>query len=162
MAAGITIGTRGMCTPADIAPVAGGNSRSWGRNRVHHPRGGRSVSSPDSVGRFRPGVGAVRLTRRGRVALLLFVGLCALAALGVFQLATAPQITSAPQQTLAMVPESQRTGTVLVKPGDSLWTIAERELGYMDPREAVVELRRANGITGGELVAGQRLHLPVR
>jgi LysM repeat protein len=103
-----------------------------------------------------------RLTVRGRVALWLFVGLVALIGLGISNVMTAPQITSAPQQTLAMVPASQASGTVVVRPGDSLWTIAQRELGYLDPREAVVELRRLNNISGGQLMVGQELVLPVR
>lgn len=103
-----------------------------------------------------------RLTGRGRVALWVVFGISIVLGLGVSQVATAPDITSVPQQTLTLVPESQRTSSVVVRPGDSLWVIAERELGYMDPREAVVELRRINGVSGGELIAGQRLDLPVR
>jgi hypothetical protein len=46
-----------------------------------------------------------------------------------------------------------------VKPGDTLWSIAERTFPG-DPREGVWELRERNGLEGTTIVPGQRLVLP--
>jgi nucleoid-associated protein YgaU len=46
-----------------------------------------------------------------------------------------------------------------VRPGDTLWTIAERHYGG-DPRRAVWELQRENGLTGAAVTPGQVLILP--
>ena len=102
--------------------------------------------------------GPWRLTRRGRVAAVLAAVLVAVAILSVVQVAGATKSTSANQ--VALVAAQQQSDTVVVKPGDTLWSIASREMPNRDPREAVVALREANGIDGGEIAAGQRLHLP--
>jgi hypothetical protein len=47
----------------------------------------------------------------------------------------------------------------VVKPYDTLWTIAERRYGG-DPREAVWRIRERNRLDGTVLVPGQRLVLP--
>ena len=46
-----------------------------------------------------------------------------------------------------------------VKPGDTLWSIAERTFPG-DPREGVWELRERNGLDGTTIVPGQVLVLP--
>jgi LysM domain len=49
----------------------------------------------------------------------------------------------------------------LVRDGDTLWTIARREVGPEgDPRRFVADLRRANGMTTSAIGAGQTLVLP--
>jgi nucleoid-associated protein YgaU len=47
----------------------------------------------------------------------------------------------------------------VVRPGDTLWTIAEREYGG-DPREGVWKITERNGLPGTLLRPGQRLVLP--
>jgi hypothetical protein len=47
----------------------------------------------------------------------------------------------------------------VVQPADTLWSIAAANYSG-DPREAVWELRRRNGLDGTLLVPGQRLVLP--
>ena len=102
--------------------------------------------------------GPWRLTRRGRVVAVVAAVLAVLVALSIAQVVSASSSTSANQ--VALVAAQQQSDTVVVKAGDTLWSIATREMPGRDPREAVVALREANGITGGEIVAGQRLHLP--
>ena len=46
-----------------------------------------------------------------------------------------------------------------VKPGDALWSIAERTFAG-DPREGVWELRERNDLAGTTIVPGQMLVLP--
>jgi nucleoid-associated protein YgaU len=47
----------------------------------------------------------------------------------------------------------------LVRPGDTLWTIAASRYGG-DPREGVWEIRKRNGLPGTVIRPGQRLVLP--
>jgi LysM repeat protein len=49
--------------------------------------------------------------------------------------------------------------TYLVKPADTLWSIAVAHYGG-DPREAVWRLQQRNGLEGTLLHPGQRLVLP--
>jgi LysM repeat protein len=52
------------------------------------------------------------------------------------------------------------TGPVTVRPGDTLWSIAERVAPGTDPRAEVAELRRLNGLAGPDgvrLTPGQVL-----
>jgi LysM repeat protein len=47
----------------------------------------------------------------------------------------------------------------IVKPGDSLWSIAaDRYAG--DPREGVWKLQRRNGLEGAAIYPGQKLLIP--
>jgi LysM repeat protein len=50
--------------------------------------------------------------------------------------------------------------TAEVRPGDSLWSIAERYVPGRDPVAAVEEIRRLNDLTGYTVHAGQRIVLP--
>jgi LysM repeat protein len=48
-----------------------------------------------------------------------------------------------------------------VRAGDTLWTIARREVGPEgDPRRFVADVRRANGMTTSAIGVGQILVLP--
>jgi LysM repeat protein len=52
-----------------------------------------------------------------------------------------------------------RPATYLVKPTDTLWSIATRYYAG-DPREGIWKLQRRNQLSGTTLVPGQRLVLP--
>jgi LysM repeat protein len=47
----------------------------------------------------------------------------------------------------------------VVKPGDSLWSIAAKQYAG-DPREGVWKLRRVNDLSGSSIYPGQELLLP--
>ncbi|WP_018353620.1 LysM peptidoglycan-binding domain-containing protein [Longispora albida] len=93
----------------------------------------------------------MRLTRRGRWVLtailtMILLGLLALAA---------PSSLAAGTHGEAAV--------AVVLPGDSLWSIAARELPDMDPYTAVQRLKAANRLPAGyQIHPGQHLVLPVR
>jgi nucleoid-associated protein YgaU len=55
---------------------------------------------------------------------------------------------------------SSQVRTYVVRPGDTLWSIAGRFEPDEDPREVVYELTRANEVDAGGLVPGQRLVVP--
>jgi LysM repeat protein len=90
----------------------------------------------------------VRLTRRGRVVVILF--LLAVAAVGLAFTAPASD---------AAAPSGPRA-VVVVRPGDSLWSIAARYLPSHDAPGTVEEIRRLNGLDGYTIYAGQQLTLP--
>lgn len=91
----------------------------------------------------------LRLTRRGRVVLVV---LPALLALSGALLAAAPGVAEAAPR--------QSTRTVVVGTGDTLWTIAERIAPHTDPRVTVAAIERANGLPGARVDAGALLVLP--
>lgn len=94
---------------------------------------------------------AVRLTRRGRAAVLLVMVALLFGAFAAGR--TASQAAQEPEQRPVL---SQTT----VQRGESLWTVARRVAPEQDPRQVVVALRRLNGLTSAQVQAGQHLLLP--
>jgi LysM repeat protein len=92
----------------------------------------------------------VRLTRRGRFVVVLFL----LVLVGVGLALAAPASDAATPSKPATI--------VVVHPGDSLWSIAARYLPSRDAPRVVEEIRRLNGLDGYTIYAGQRLALPKR
>lgn len=94
------------------------------------------------------GGGRLRLTRRGRLVvtvflLLLVAGLAAI-------LAPASRAADPP----GPVP------TAVVRPGDTLWSVAERHRPGSQPFAVIEKIRRLNGLEDYTVHAGQRLILP--
>lgn len=94
--------------------------------------------------------GRVRLTRRGRAVVLVFLLL--VAGLGLALAAPASRAAG----------PGGDAPTAEVRPGDTLWSIAERELPGRDPVRAVEEIRRLNRMADYTVHAGQRVLLPGR
>lgn len=87
----------------------------------------------------------------------------AIAGCAGFGLATAVLVLpSIAAQAGRTVTETSAQSVVTVNAGESLWSVATREYPGMDPREAIAELRVANGLTRTDLVPGQVLVLPGR
>lgn len=93
----------------------------------------------------------LRLTRRGRVVLVVLPSLLALSGL---LLATAPGTAEAAQPVVSR--------SVVVGTGDTLWSIAERVAPETDPRDTVAALQQANGLTSATIEAGTVLVLPAQ
>jgi Tfp pilus assembly protein FimV len=94
----------------------------------------------------------VRLTRRGRLVLVLLLALLATTAFGAGRVSAGDEsahLTSVRQVTVA--------------PGETLWSIARRlARPEDDPRQIVARVMELNGLPGdGRLRAGQRLAVPV-
>lgn len=115
-----------------------------------HPAGKGREAQARAVGRREAGPG-LRLTRRGRIVLL--IALVLLAAGVAFWSASA---MAAPEQS-GNVPAS-----VVVKPGESLWSIAVAYDPSRDPASVIRDIQRLNGMSGATLWAGHRLLLPPR
>jgi hypothetical protein len=90
----------------------------------------------------------VRLTRRGRLAVLLTL---VLLAAGLVALVAAPGQAADP----AGAPP-----TTIVLPGDTLWSVAGRSDPGRDRFQVIDEIRTLNGISGYTVHPGQRLILP--
>ena len=101
---------------------------------------------------------SVRLTRRGRLLLLLLTLVLAVAA-SVVLAGGLP--ASAGTDTGEAVSAAGRAGQrVTVRPGDTLWAIAERVAPGTDPRETVARILELNGLTTSQVRAGTALLLP--
>lgn len=98
----------------------------------------------------------VQLTRRGRLVLAFGVAvvaalLVALAGLAALKIAPAAD---------ASVPE--RTATVMVEPGQTLWQIAKQAAPSADVRATVDQIMELNGINdAGSVEAGTELRIPL-
>jgi len=92
----------------------------------------------------------LRLTRRGRAVVLMFFVLMA-------SLASAVLFTTASR---ANDPERGPAPTVVVQPSDTLWSIATRVAPHRDPRAAVAEIQRLNGLGDYTIQPGETLIVP--
>lgn len=97
-------------------------------------------------GRRRP---ALRLTRRGRVALRLS-----------FILLAASVAALAATASRASDPPVGPPPTAVVRPHDTLWSIAARHAPHRDVRAVIAEIRQLNGLSGTTVHPGHRLVLP--
>jgi LysM repeat protein len=57
-------------------------------------------------------------------------------------------------------PEAGPARTYVVRPGDTLWSIARRSVPSVDPRLVVGAIASANRVDPGALVPGQQLSIP--
>jgi hypothetical protein len=89
---------------------------------------------------------AVRLTRRGRVAL-------AAAALVVAAIMVLLSVVGASGE--AATPHPSTPASIVVADGDTLWTIAQRVAPAVDPRREVATLMRLNHLHTVTVVPGQ-------
>jgi nucleoid-associated protein YgaU len=108
-------------------------------------RHGRPIRNRRPGGRLRP-------TRRAR-RLALVLALAAGVALGSW-LAPLLGVDSGGGLRLAGV------SSVVVQPGDTLWSIAAPVAADGDVRVVVDEIRQINRLSSADLVPGQTLHLP--
>lgn len=94
-----------------------------------------------------------RLTRRGRLLIVLVMAGVLFAAFSIGRASTDAAVTPRPA---AAVP------TVVVHPGDTLWSLARRIDRGADPRVTVDQLQRLNRLRPGPLIPGRRLTVPTR
>jgi hypothetical protein len=94
----------------------------------------------------------LRLTARGRAALLTIVAAPIVALLMVLALngggATATLEAGAPAEV------------VMIEPGQSLWSLAESIAPGADPRDVIEELVSFNRLSSADVWAGQQIAIP--
>lgn len=115
----------------------------------------RPVARPTRVERSaaQAPVSRVRLTRRGRVLVVLALAAVLLAVL-TFGMSAASQADSE-----APVPAA--IGVTTVQSGETLWGVARRIAPDADVRQLVAQIRELNDMGSSTLLAGQQLLLPV-
>jgi nucleoid-associated protein YgaU len=152
----------GVCRPSEssatpAAPVRPGTSGAGERTGAARTRvTAAGVSSARPARARRPIAGSpaaarVRLTRRARrlaVVLTLAAGVAIGSWLGPLIAGAGGDLRLAGQQS------------VVVQPGDTLWSIAAEVAGSADVREVVDRIQDLNGIHDTVLIPGQVLELP--
>lgn len=93
----------------------------------------------------------LRLTRRGRVVA------AAVAALLVTVLSL---LAAGVAQATSRAPARQDLVQVVVRPGQSLWSVAESAEPGQDTRVVIQQIIDLNGLSGGVVLAGQQLWVP--
>jgi len=111
-------------------------------------------TGPARPARDQPATVSLRLTRRGRVVVAVAAALL-LAALSLVVAASA-QATNHPVARSAQ----QNLTQVTVRPGQSLWSVAESADPDADTRVVIQQIVELNGLTGAVVFAGQRLWVP--
>ena len=104
--------------------------------------------------RGRPVTVPLRLTRRGRVVIAVAAALL-VAALSLV-IAASAQATNHPQSSRG----AQHLIQVTVRPGQSLWSVAENADPGADTRAVIQQIVELNGLTGDVVTAGQRVWVP--
>jgi LysM domain-containing protein len=105
--------------------------------------------------------GGIRLTRRGRVvvtALLVVATVLVMALVWLTAAARAQATDSGPPPGSVY----RNLTSVVVHPGQSLWSIASQAVPSADPRVVIQEIVDLNALHGTGLVPGQRLWVPRR
>jgi len=101
--------------------------------------------------------GALRLTRRGRIALAVFAALVAsalwLAAAGGAQATSHGVSPRTAEKNLSQI---------VVRPGETLWSIALHAEPGADPRVVVQRIVEINALSGQVIIPGQRIWVPDR
>jgi hypothetical protein len=113
----------------------------------------RVVADPRGLPSGRPRAGtrpALRLTRRGRLLLLALLVIALGVAFSLGRVSSAASPAGPPGSRPAVV----------VRPGDTLWSIALRVAPRRDPRVVVEQLAGLNRLAGAKVLPGQRLLLP--
>jgi nucleoid-associated protein YgaU len=128
--------------PSPSRDAAGLSRRAEGRGRPARPRPSTATGDPP-----------LRLTRRGRLVVVLAVLAMAYVALTMM---------SAPAASTGQV-RHVRAHTVVVTPGETLWDIARSVAPESDPRDVVAEIVDLNSLTDpGAIRVGQPLDVPAQ
>lgn len=136
----------GVCRPRAPHVQPGGALRSGAARRPAAPVARQSQPYPGGVGH-----GRLRLTRRAR-RLAWVLALAVGVALGSW---LAPAISGGDGDLRLAGVQS-----VVVKPGDTLWSIAADAAGSDDVRAVVDRIQALNGLSDAVIVPGQVLELP--
>jgi LysM repeat protein len=94
---------------------------------------------------------AIRLTRRGR--LVLVVTVMTLLVLAGFTLGHGSSLAA------SRVPPATHH-TVVVEPGETLWAVAVRIAPHVDPRLVVADIESLNHLNSAAVETGQQLRIP--
>jgi nucleoid-associated protein YgaU len=144
----------GVCRPPVPASRRPPADRQVGRERLHAVArpGARPVPSLRTGRRATRPHSTLRLTRRAR-RLAVVLALCGGVVLGSW---LAPLLSGGADEGLHLAGVS----SVVVEPGDTLWSIAASVADGEDVRAVIDRIQELNGLEGSGLVPGQVLQLP--
>ena len=125
------------------------------RDQAARDQAARDQAARDQAARDQAARVPLRLTRRGRVVVAVATALL-LAVLSLV-IAASAQATSHPAPSGAA---QRNLAQVTVRPGQSLWSVAENADPDADTRVVVQQIIELNGLTGNVVFAGQRLWVP--
>jgi hypothetical protein len=114
----------------------------------------RSLHSVPPPARHSP----VRLTRRGRVVVLVALLALLLVAFVLGRAGSSEAATHRPGQQAPVTAYGQTT----VHEGESLWAVAKRVAPSQDPRAVVLKIRELNHLSSAAVAVGQQLLLPAK
>jgi LysM domain len=127
--------------------------------RVRSGRGLRhSAGVPDM--RLAPRQNTVRLTRRGRIVVAFMLTAVSLSLVVLAWLAVAARVAEAADGGSPPGTVYQNLTSVVVHPGQTLWSIASRAEPTADPRVVMQQIIDLNALRGTNIEPGQRLWVP--
>jgi LysM domain-containing protein len=106
-----------------------------------------------------PVTSGVRLTRRGRAVVKILVVMAILLMVALAWLAGAARVQAAGSGAPAGSVYRHMTA-VVVRPGESLWSLAMQAQPHADPRVVVQEIIDVNAMHSSTVWAGERLWVP--
>ncbi len=148
--------TRGQAAPPGAARPQGARLT---RGQMARPGVTRSGVALPETAQARTVRTRVRLTRRGRIVVAALITACVVLVAALAWLAGTARAEAAGSGSPAgAVYHSLRS--MVVQPGESLWTIATHADPAGDPRAVMQEIIDINALHGTSVQPGQRLWLP--
>lgn len=149
--------------------VVASHAASRPSSAAAHDEGGRRLSAAPAPRAALPAAGGarrvrgagrrpVRLTRRGRIVCVILLALAVTAVM--FAVGVVPSMASPASSGTVSGTSSDAAASVVVQPGDTLWSIAVAAAPHADPRATVQKIIDRNGLRSAEIQAGQVLALP--
>src|SRR5215468_6145669 len=147
----------GLPEEAQAGPQNGRRGASAGPASDAPTRRG-APAVPDT--RRAPRRSTVRLTRRGRIVVAVMLTAASLSLVVLAWLAIAARAAQAADGGQRPGAVYQNLTSVVVHPGQTLWSIASQAEPTADPRAVMQQIIDLNGLRGTSLEPGQRLWVP--
>jgi LysM repeat protein len=157
--------TRPVTADRPVRSQASASGTARGRTDSHRAAASRPAASRPASGQAARGhapdnqatatAAPLRLTRRGRAVIAAAAALLVVTVLLI--------AASAAQATSHSVPPraaEQSLSRIVVRPGQTLWSVAESADPDADTRLVIQQIAELNGLTGDVVQAGQRLWVP--
>ena len=142
----------GVRQPGDVSQPGG----------VRRAGSGQGLRQSAGVPGMRPAPyrNTVRLTRRGRIVVAVLLTAASLSLVVLAWLAIAARAAQATDGGQSPGAVYQNLTSVVVHPGQTLWSIASQAEPTADPRVVMQQIIELNALSGTSVVPGQRLWVP--
>ncbi len=149
-------GDRARPRPADLQLVTAPVRPS--QAQVGRPKFGASLPAAPRSGRPASAKAPLRLTRRGRAVVAVFAVILATVVITLIGMSVAGGAQAANHGRAGAGYQGMRQ--IVVRPGETLWTIASRAEPSADPRLVISRIMTANSLSTTVVQAGQLLWVP--